>query len=140
MIKIESLGHFCGFHPGYHTFNDEIRWISEKKAIEKNLSHDLVMGRQHYLRYSTPETWRIWDKFGMKIDSSLSFASHEGFRAGTGDSFRVFDVIQRQKLNLMEMPLVIMDVTLVGKAYKGLDVDQSVDLIKSYIDIAKNTA
>jgi hypothetical protein len=135
--NILRSNHICGFHPGYYTYNDEDEWLKEKKRLEKNISYLLVKGRQHYLRFSVPETWRIWEKYNMLTDSSLGFASSDGFRAGTGDAYRVFDVLNRQELRLQESPLIIMDGSLSGKSNRNLNSEESEIIIKEYIDLAK---
>ena len=36
-------------------------------------------GRQHFLRWETPTTARLWDDQGLDDDSTLSFADRPGF-------------------------------------------------------------
>jgi hypothetical protein len=71
----------------------------------------------------------------MKIDSTLGFSAHEGFRCGTGFRFKVFDVKQRRTLELQELPLVVMDTTL--HVNRRLSTEQSMEIIRSYIDLGK---
>lgn len=109
---IKARGHVIGFHPGYYTCNDFDRWNHEKQILEDAIQDSIVEGRQHYLRFEIPTTFNIWDKSNMKIDSTMGYAKHEGFRCGTGDSFPVFDFLERKELELKERPLIVMDGNL----------------------------
>jgi hypothetical protein len=109
---IKRRGHCIGFHPGYYTYDNFERWNSEKRLLEDAVKDQISEGRQHYLRFSVPDTFRIWDKNYMEFDSTLGYADHEGFRCGTGDNFSVFDFHERRQLHIKEIPLIIMDGTL----------------------------
>ena len=58
----------------------------------------MVGGRQHYLRWKSPDTWRILEKTGLKYDVTLSFADHEGFRCGICFPYKPFDVVENRIL------------------------------------------
>ena len=107
--KIKKRGHIIGFHPGYDSGDDEILWETQKKQLEKVCACPVTSGRQHFLRFSVPHTWQLWENQGMEVDSTCGFADREGFRCGTGNLFSVFNILTRQKLKLKEMPLVFMD-------------------------------
>ena len=48
----------------------------------------------------------------MQSDSTIGYPDRIGFRAGTGDSYRVFDILTRHRLRLREQPLVVMDAAV----------------------------
>jgi hypothetical protein len=135
--KISKKGHVCGFHPGYYTYNNEILWKEEKEELERNAKIKVEIGRQHYLRLKVPNTWRIWEKNGMKEDQSLGYHDLEGFRAGTGDTFTVFDCLQRRPLKLKETPLVVMDNTLYSNKNRGYSVEEARESVNRIIYKAK---
>ncbi|MFR3330649.1 MAG: polysaccharide deacetylase family protein [Odoribacter splanchnicus] len=133
--KIRERGHVIGFHPGYTTCRNEERWGMEKNRLEHVMDEKLAEGRQHYLMMEVPYTLRIWEKQGMKVDSTLGYADREGFRCGTGNCFPVFDFLERRVLGLYESPLVVMDGTL--RTYRNQSCDQAMDIISSYIACGK---
>jgi hypothetical protein len=133
--EIRNRGHLIGFHPGYYTCDNEERWRNEKELLERVLDSRITEGRQHYLRFDIPLTFRIWERNGMETDSTLGYAEYEGFRCGTGDDFHVFDVLDRNRLHLKERPLVIMDGTL--KQFKRYDPETMVDCFRSYLFAAR---
>jgi len=105
-------GHTIGFHPGYSTLNNPAELVAEKEKLEVALGRPVTEGRQHYLRFEVPVTWRHWEQAGLTSDSSMGFADHEGFRCGTCWPYTPFDIEQDRELDLLEVPLTVMDGTL----------------------------
>ena len=110
--KIKERGHHIGFHPSYETYQDSELFLKEKTILEQVVEQKITTGRQHYLRFEVPSTWKIWEKYQMKWDSSMSYSDAIGFRCGVCYSFPTFDILARKKLNLYEKPLQLMEVTL----------------------------
>ena len=134
--EILSRGHVVGFHPGYYTYLDAEKMREEKLNLERSGMPTLTVGRNHYLRFSLPYTWRIWEEVCMQEDQTLCYADHDGFRCGTGDRYQVFDFLERKELNLFECPLVIMDGTLTGKKYRKGNYDDVEKTLSYYKNIA----
>ncbi|HEX2698245.1 MAG TPA: polysaccharide deacetylase family protein, partial [Anaerolineales bacterium] len=105
-------GHEIGLHPGYSTLRNPQLLVIEKLKLEQVLGRAVMGGRQHYLRFQAPETWRNWESAGLHYDSSLGFAEQEGFRAGTCYPYYPFDLEKNREIRVQEVPLIVMDVTL----------------------------
>lgn len=120
---LREQGFEIGFHAGYDTFNDLERLAEEKARLDAVLGETRYGGRQHYVRFQVPNTWRHWEQVGLSYDSTMTYADHEGFRCGTCHPFRPFDVEQNRELDLWEWPLIVMDGTLHD--YRGLTPEQS---------------
>lgn len=133
--EIKERGHIIGFHPGYYTFDNPDEWSIEKKALEIATNTLITEGRQHYLRFMIPDTFRIWNMNNMDLDSSLGYSEYEGFRCGTGDIYHVFDFINREELNIKERPLIIMDSTL--RHYRKYNHSENLTIFDHYISIGK---
>jgi hypothetical protein len=112
--KIKSRGHLIGFHPSYNAYNDQKQWEEEYSNLSIEVSQKVKTGRQHFLRFEVPITWQIWEDNNMNWDSTLSYADKEGFRCGACYEYSVFNILTRKKLKLKEMPLEVMEVTMVG--------------------------
>jgi hypothetical protein len=121
---LRDLGAKIGLHAGYEAFDDPQRLHQEKERLEKALKNtpNPLGGRQHYLRFQVPVTWRCWEQAGLAYDATLAYASHEGFRCGTCHPFRPFDIEFNRELNLLEQPLIVMDQTL--KTYRKMSPEQ----------------
>ncbi|PKK88741.1 MAG: hypothetical protein CVV64_17635 [Candidatus Wallbacteria bacterium HGW-Wallbacteria-1] len=132
--RIRARNHEIGFHPGYSTFEDHSEWIEQKERLEEILGTEVKEGRQHYLRCAAPWTWRVWEEAGMEIDSTMGYADQQGFRCGTGDTYRLFDVLLREPMKLRERPLVMMDGTLAH--YRGFDSRGALSAYSAYRTVA----
>ncbi len=111
--KIKARGHKIGIHPTYNAYNSALQFKREKDELEKNLNIKISFGREHYLRFEVPTTWQIWEDNKMEWDSTLSYADKEGFRCGVCYPYSVFNILTREKLNLKERPLVVMEGSFV---------------------------
>jgi len=120
--RVHERGHEIGFHPGYATAMDPETWRAEWRRFRTAIPAEIPIdgGRQHYLRFSWPDTWRCWEDAGLTYDSTLTFADHPGFRAGTCRSFRLYDTEHQCPLQVEERPTVLMDSSLTDEPYMGL--------------------
>ncbi len=84
--------------------------------------------RQHRLIYRMESTPVIQEKAGLHYDTSLGFAEHEGFRNSFCLPFRLFDHQENRMLNIWEIPLNVMDVTLFH--YRELTGEEAIKRIK----------
>lgn len=140
--RIADRGHEIGLHPSYRTSDDESLFGREKQRLEQALHNASIDGwsqksRQHYLRWNAHTTWRNLESIGICVDSSLCFADAAGFRCGTSRTFPVFDLSRSETLALMEQPLIVMDATLTGKNYLGLDWDGALQKISNLAAICQ---
>jgi hypothetical protein len=116
--RIGRRGHEVGVHPSFCTFRDAARTSEEHARLRRVADAEGVRqkewgGRQHYLRWTNPTTWRNWEAAGLDYDSTLAYADAVGFRTGTCHPYRVFDLRERRPLRLRERPFQVMDVTLL---------------------------
>ncbi|MGI9160407.1 MAG: polysaccharide deacetylase family protein, partial [Saprospiraceae bacterium] len=124
MSRIHERGHEIGFHPSRAAAADARQFQQELEALRAAAPAPIRSGRQHYLHFSVPETWRFWAAAGMDWESSLGYAEQEGFRCGIAQSFPAFDCERQAPLPIRELPLIAMDVTLAQ--YRRLSPDQAV--------------
>jgi hypothetical protein len=130
--ELRAGGFELGFHPSYRTLGNFRLLAAEKARFDSILGETRYGGRQHYLRFRAPDTWRDWERAGFTYDSTLSFADHEGFRCGTCHPYRPFDLERNREVDLWEVPLVAMDGTL--RQYRRLAPDEAVARILELAD------
>ncbi len=111
--SIQKRGHRIGYHPSYLTTEDQDLWEKEKLLLDKTSGITTLVGRQHYLRFDVPQTWAIWDNNNMKMDSTLGYSENIGFRCGICYPYPVFDIEQGKQLDLIESPLLFMEVAAI---------------------------
>jgi hypothetical protein len=130
ITHLKQEGFELGVHPGYNTFRDRGELVSEVAILRSALGESGLGGRQHYLRWS-PETWLDWEACGLSYDSSLGFADQFGFRAGTSFPYRPWSLSENRELNLIEVPLILMDCTPVK--YMRLEKQEGLRQIEALI-------
>ena len=136
LIKIlQQKGFEIGLHPSFNSYNNFQILNLEKEKLEKASKNAIFGGRQHYLRWKTPDTWRILEKAGLKYDTTLSFAEREGFRCGICFPYKPFDVLKNRRLDIWELPLTAMDGSLFN--YQNLTPEEGFERIKNLIDTTK---
>lgn len=116
--RIHERGHELGLHPSYASYDAPATIAAEAAALRTTcaalgIELEAVGGRQHFLRFANPATWRGWDEAGLAYDSTLSFAERPGFRCGACFEYPVFDVPARRRLRVRERPLVAMEASLL---------------------------
>jgi hypothetical protein len=121
--RIHERGHELGWHGGYESFRDPARTRRELEALRSASPGEIRGGRQHYLRWENPTTWRNWAAVGLAYDSTLGFPEAPGFRSGTCHEHPVFDVVARRPLPLRERPLVAMEASAFD--YLGLGEEET---------------
>ena len=134
--EIKKSGSEIGIHGSYNSYN-EVKMLGEEinnlKFIEE------VLGiRQHYLRFDIKTTWNNQILNGLKYDTTLGFAGTVGFRAGICSPFRPFDLKRRKRLDIWEIPLVVMDGTLADKQYMNLNKEEALEYVKLLMDRVKS--
>jgi hypothetical protein len=96
-----------GFENGIHkSVSDE-----SFKSEAGKLGFKPLANRYHYLKFNLPHAYKELEEAGIKLDASLGFAEHYGFRNSYGQAFQPFNLEQQQAYNLVEIPLHIMDRT-----------------------------
>lgn len=135
--KIENREHRIGFHPSYNTYNNKNQWGKEYDDLSTQTLQEIKTGRQHFLRFEIPTTWQIWEENNMEWDSSLTYPEEEGFRCGICYEYSVFNILTRKNLKLKEIPLILMEVSMVN--YQKLStqlmqakVNKLIDNVKKY--------
>jgi hypothetical protein len=117
--RIARRGHEIGYHPSYGTYRDAARTREELTRLRRvaeaaGVEQERWGGRQHFLRWANPDTWRNWEAAGLHYDSTMAYSEALGFRAGTCHPYRAFDLQARRPLDLEERPFAVMDVTLAN--------------------------
>jgi len=88
--------------------------------------------RNHYMKLEIPLTWRNLASAGFEYDSTLGYADTIGFRNGMCHPFKPYDLETDSSIDLVEIPLALMDTTLYS--YLGLDSEAAWKLSEGLVD------
>jgi peptidoglycan/xylan/chitin deacetylase (PgdA/CDA1 family) len=111
---IADEGWDVGLHGGYYAYDDLQEIKKEKDRLEKLLGRNVIGYRNHYLRFKTPDTWKHLAEAGFKYDTTFGYEDMIGFRNGMCHPFRPYNLNAGQYVDVLEIPLCIMDTTLWG--------------------------
>lgn len=135
MQRIAGRGHQIGFHAGYESLDQPPVFQRELASLREVSPLPVVGGRQHYLRFSVPRTWQMWEAAGLREDSTLGYPEAEGFRCGICHDYPAFDSVQRKMLALREKPLIAMDVTLaLYRRYTPAQASERLALLRKEVE------
>ena len=126
-----GLGVESGVHPGYTTLRSPERLRREISVLREVLGDQPLGGRQHYLRWC-PDTWIHWESCGLAYDSTVGYPEKIGFRAGTCIPYRPWLLSLNRQANLLEIPPIVMDRSLLG--YMHLTAEEAQPLVMNYAD------
>lgn len=115
--QARQKGFHLGVHPSFDTWKNPSLWQQEQQTIAQWLEAPLRHSRQHFLRFSFPETADILEQSGIETDSTLGFRHQIGFRCGTGFPFHLFHFKAERAYQWKEIPLIVMDIGLL-RAYQ----------------------
>jgi hypothetical protein len=125
-----------GLHPSYYTMKNSVMLKKEKERLESITNIPATISRQHFLRFSLPETYQNLIDLEINEDYSMGYASHVGFRAGTSIPFHFFDLDFEIQTPLLIYPFALMDTTL--NDYMGLTPKQSLGRTKDLLQEVMN--
>ncbi len=132
---IADAGWEVGLHGGHRAYCDLHSLVTEKQRLEAVLGQPVIGYRNHYLRFRVPETWEHLSRAGFRYDATFGYADCVGFRNGMCHPFKPYDLRAGREIDILEIPLVIMDGTL--DSYMRLDAEKAWEIIRQLIDVTE---
>ncbi|MEA3505205.1 MAG: polysaccharide deacetylase family protein, partial [Bacteroidota bacterium] len=136
-ILIKHLADYAdvGIHPSYASNNNYEVLKNEIKNLSLTLNREITFSRQHYLKLAIPSTYRNLINLDIHNDYTMGFAAEPGFRAGTCDSYKFYDLDLELSTNLRIHPFTLMEGSL--KDYKNINPKEAFPHIKKLVDAVK---
>ncbi len=131
--EIKSINGRIGIHYDIN-YLKENRMKDDIDRLSNVFDTRIEYGRAHYLVFDITRSFDIYEKAGIKFDSTCSFSDAVGFRFGTSKPFRPYNFVENKEYNVVEIPLIIMDDSLQSPRYVNLTPDEKFEKIKKMID------
>jgi hypothetical protein len=125
-------GHEVGLHGSIRTSTNFEAMKNNLRLLEEVTSEKIWGGRQHRLMFQMPLTLKIHKECGLKYDSTLGYAGHEGFRNSYCMPFKLYDFENDRMIDVWEIPLTVMDGTLFS--YRKLNNDDAFASVESLFE------
>lgn len=130
---IRDRGWEVGLHAGHRGSGDLSTLCSEKHRLEQVTGTTVSGCRNHFLKFSVPDTWELMNSAGFLYDCSFGYADCAGFRNGMCHPFRPFNLLKGTSVDIIEIPQVIMDDSLFDN-YMRLSPDRAWEITRELID------
>lgn len=109
LVEYYSNSYKVGLHPSWQTGDDEDLFESELEWMEDVTGRAIIHSRQHYIRFTLPETFRTLTNLGIQKEFSMGYGTINGFRASVCSSFFWYDLEKDDPTTLMLYPFCFMD-------------------------------
>ncbi|MHA4808033.1 polysaccharide deacetylase family protein, partial [Flavitalea flava] len=136
LIRYHAHGSRVGVHPSWQSGDDEVLLKEEIEWMECMTEQKVTRSRQHYIRFTLPETYRRLIKYGILQDFSMGYGSINGFRASVASSFYWYDLEKEETTSLRIFPFCFMDANAFYEQHYTADQARN-ELMRYYHLIRK---
>lgn len=109
LIRSHAEKYSVGLHPSWQSGDDPSLLGKEKERLEKISGKKITSSRQHFIRFTLPETYRHLISAGIDEDFSMGYGSVNGFRASVASSFYWYDLQKEEITHLLLYPFCFME-------------------------------
>ncbi len=131
IIDLQAQHCEVGLHGSIKTATSSEVLTKAKNRLQRISGKEITGTRQHFLKFLYPQTLHHQQKSGLKYDTTMGFAEHEGFRNSYCYPFHPFDHEKQEMMEIWEMPLSVMDTTLFG--YRELEYAEMTSAVEQLI-------
>lgn len=109
LLQVHAQKYETGIHPSWESYNSTTVLQKEIETLKIVSQKKVINSRQHYIRFSLPETFRLLNELGITDEYSMGYGSINGFRASVASSFYWYDLPNEKRTNLRLHPFCFMD-------------------------------
>jgi hypothetical protein len=109
LIRNHASKYGTGLHPSWKSNQHPDEIINEKKNLEYAADQKITRSRQHYIKFSLPETFERLINAGIENEYSMGYGSINGFRASVASPFYWYNLSREEVTLLRIFPFCFMD-------------------------------
>jgi len=109
LVKEHVMRYPVGIHPSWRSGDDKTLLKEEIETLARMTGNKVLSSRQHYIRFTLPETFRRLIDQGIKFDFSMGYGSINGFRASVASPFYWYDLEKEEQTPLLLSPFCYME-------------------------------
>jgi hypothetical protein len=109
LISDHIIRYPVGIHPSWQSGDDHDELAEEIGLLADLTGSKIVSSRQHYIRFTLPETFRRLMDSGIRFDFSMGYGSINGFRASVATPFYWYDLEKESRTDLLLFPFCFME-------------------------------
>jgi len=137
LVKKHAVHYKIGIHPSWQSnaktsaLESEMEWLAEMSGIKH-----ITISRQHYIKFSLPNTYRILAEAGIENEYSMGYGSINGFRASVTSSFFWYDLEKEVQTSLRIHPFCFMDANSYYEQKQN--AEEAYEEVMHYYNVCKN--
>lgn len=136
LIEDHIIRYPTGIHPSWQSGDDERLLQKEIGRLADITGNPVVASRQHYIRFTLPDTFRKLIAHKIGFDFSMGYGSINGFRASVASPFYWYDLKKETATQLMLFPFCFMEA---NSFYEQKDSpEQALKDMKHYCRVVKD--
>ena len=136
LVEYYAASYKVGLHPSWQSGDDPALIKEEHEWLEVVADKEIIHSRQHYIRFTLPQTFRELIKSGIRKEFSMGYGSINGFRASVCSSYNWYDLEKEESTPLILFPFCFMDATSL---YEQKDTpQQAYNELVHYYEVIKN--
>jgi len=109
-LIVQHSNHYSiGIHPSWQSGDDHDKLKFEILKLGHITGKQIICSRQHFIRFTLPDTYRQLTDLGIEHDFSMGYGSINGFRASVASAFYWYDLESEKKAKLLIHPFCFME-------------------------------
>jgi hypothetical protein len=109
LIRQHAKHYPIGIHPSWQSSDNPELLLDEIKELSAITEHRVLCSRQHFIRFTLPETFRRLLDNGILFDFSMGYGTINGFRASVASPYYWYDLENEKQTELMLFPFCYME-------------------------------
>jgi hypothetical protein len=136
LIKDHAKQYSIGIHPSWRSGDEPALLKNEIETISNLTGSPVVSSRQHYIRFTLPETFRRLTEHGIRSDLSMGYGSINGFRASVASPYFWYDLEKEEQTDLLLYPFCYMDANSFYE--QKLSAEQALEEMRHYYNLVRS--
>lgn len=135
LIRAHNSKYAIGIHPSWQSGDDSSLLQQEIQTLQTIAGKEITCSRQHFIRFSLPDTYRLLIAAGIKEDYSMGYGSINGFRASVASSYYWYDLEKEEQTGLLLHPFCYMEANSYYE--QGISSGKAIDEILYFLNEVK---
>jgi hypothetical protein len=136
LIREHSDRYSIGIHPSWQSGDDPGKLKLEILKLGDIAGKQISSSRQHYIRFTLPQTYRQLIDLGIESDFSMGYGSINGFRASVTSPFFWYDLEREKQTQLLLYPFCFMEANSFYE--QKYSIPKAFDELEHYFDIVRS--
>jgi len=136
LIKHHNTRYPVGIHPSWRSGDEKYLLKTEINTLGRLTGKKVESSRQHYIKFTLPETFSKLIDQDIKFDFSMGYGSINGFRASVATPFYWYNLEKEEQSPLLLYPFCYMEANSFYEQH--YTPAQAMDELNHYYNVVKS--